>query len=319
MRVFYITSDKSAELLKARPGDIFFLWKVDNLMMWLATPDSIHRALTKGELELRFEMPSVSKLPFNKSILFSFDGTSKRQGELGCITRLKNDIDDDTIVECLESIHDVLNYKEDKFNAVAFMRIYTRPVQRIESEFIDLKLLKLMPDSTPPSAPLPTMPSETKSSSSDKVTFTEKLIPEQPTHPEQAKTMNFQPETYYFFSYLDQPSREIWLRGYAFGKPVRETLQEIKAKHKSTFSSAFKKFTSEHPDLNIYAHHPQLVPELVAIEPITQKLRTKSQYERLDDMEFLYESLEEHGFKQVSNKMWRARNGKMYVISIRQE
>lgn len=296
MNIFYLNpkGPTGMPLDKVEIGDVCILQRADELLVWVQDKKSVE-LLNHGIVTKQYSIGVIPGLKPQWAKIYSYDGVKKRFGDKIALLILSQRIEDDDLQQLFTNALNILEYKEDTIDANCYLRVLCK--ERVEVS------LKGIPTSSPQKKdpPQPTVVSQKKEELKVEIT-SKKTVDKSP------QVMQHQPHKYRFFDYLDEQCQDTWNFFYKKEFAIRDIFTRIKNNHKANFSAAFRRFTKDFPDLNIYS-----LKEEKKAKPY---IETKPIYTREPGFDFLYQSLENRGFVQISNKMWKDKNGKTYVINI---
>lgn len=297
MRIFYFTSRELVQddAVQIKNGDICIINDSNALSVCVITSELCKFAPDSNYLDIIYLNEASSNITVSNPIIFSYNGISKRFGNINVLKEIMGEIDNRTIHNFIEECISIINYKEDRFSCRIMSGLVHKPLGKLEI-FIHPKNYQELK----PASQLAVVKEEDCISINETST---KVGKDMGNYSENIKA---NPSEFYFYDYLDQIVREEWIRLYNEKMSPRKILYELKAKHKRSFRSAIKKFNSEYPNLNLYSLKPSLekgIDSIVSIYP-------------LNEFEFIFKELTNKGFTQITSDIWEDENRKRFRISI---
>ena len=287
MNIFYFSKipNLSKIINNIDKGDLCFLQNTNELLVFIHDSDPVNNKLI---IKTRYTQRISLNIRSNNPIVFSYNGETKREGNIMFLLTLLNVIKEATIIQIIKQAISILNYKEDRINANCLLNIYKLP-------YISKEILVTNLDTKEEinhSFNIESKVSEDKAIKTKKGSISYK------------QNTTVSPDNYYFYDYLNQILRDQWINLHNKNVAIRNIMQYMRKDHKIFFRQAFRTFTQHHPNLNIYS-----IKELSASN-------SPESFKRVKELNFIYEALESNGYNQISNDEWTNQNNFIVNISL---
>ena len=278
-------------------GDIFFL-KIKEIIHLGIISDK--KALFQ---ENKVNLPVVysfnSQMHYPNTVLFSMNSIDGRYGNSSILDDIFNEIGNEPIRQLIQNLISILKFKVDRIDSDRIGYLLQLPHEMIsceikkEGDFQEDGVYHL---------------SRIKKSI-DTITKRIGTVEDADNTLKSNKNLDH-PSTYYFFDYLNDKDSIYWLDNYKTTDKLHNIYKALKKRDPLSFKNSFCRFREDHPLLNIHSQKDK---------PVSNSKSESHAFERNEDLCFVYDALEKHGLKQISDSKWKNKEGTIFIVSIEKE